>query len=321
MVSYLAKMNEWLKRHMFYIVLSALFVGFITPIQDSPALRSIVIGSFAYMTFITALDTSFKEFLRVLKNPLVSLWILVLIHVISPLIAWITGLALFSGNHSTQLGYLVASSTPIGVTSVIWTALTQGNVSIALVAVTLDTLIVPVMLPFFFKIVIGQELQIDYMQMMLQLLLMITVPSILGMALHDNSDGIVAPQVKTVAEFFSKIAFFAVIFINSALIGTDIAWDVSTLKIIVTTMLLVAVGYFTGFLGSYAFKNRPKETTLAMIYCVGLRNIGFGMVLALTFFPPAVAVPITMFMLFQQPFAAAIPYIFQKFKKNEISSR
>ncbi|MGL5513050.1 MAG: bile acid:sodium symporter family protein, partial [Sporomusa sp.] len=226
-----------------------------------------------------------------------------------------------SGNHSTQIGYLVASSTPIGVTSVIWTALTQGNVSIALVAVTLDTLIVPVMLPFFFKIVIGQELQIDYMHMVLQLLLMITIPSILGMTLHDCSHRIVAPPVKTVAAFFSKIAFFAVIFINAALIGADIAWDVSTLKIILTTMLLVAVGYFTGFLGSYAFENRSKETTLAMIYCVGLRNIGFGMVLALSFFPPAVAVPITMFMLFQQPFAAIIPYVFQKFKKNGINSR
>jgi predicted Na+-dependent transporter len=74
-----------------------------------------------------------------------------------------------------------------------------------------------------------------------------------------------------------------------------------------------------GFLGSYVFKDRSKETALAMIYCVGLRNISFGLVLALTFFPPPVAVPITMFILFQQPFAAMIPYLFRKINKKHLT--
>ncbi|MDF2568985.1 MAG: bass: bile acid transporter [Sporomusa sp.] len=316
MIHYLAKITDWLGQHMFFIVLSALFIGFVTPIGDSPVLRTVVVGSFAYMTFVTALGTSFKEFLRVLKKPFVPIWILVLIHIITPMIAWSAGLLLFPQDPLTRLGYLVGASTPIGVTSVIWTALAQGNVSIALVAVTLDTFIVPIMLPFFFKIVIGQSLQIDYMQMMVELLQMITIPSILGMALHDYSRGILTPVTKTVANFISKIAFFVVIFINAAIIGPDITWDLSTLKIILTTMILVAGGYMTGFVGSYVLKNRSKETTFAMIYCVGLRNASFGMVLALSFFPPAVAVPITMFMLFQQPFAAFIPYLFRKATKR-----
>lgn len=316
MIHYLAKITDWLGRHMFFIVLSALFIGFITPVVDSPALRTVVVGSFAYMTFVTALGTSLKEFLRVLKKPFVPMWILVLIHVVSPLIAWLAAFILFPHEPYTRLGYLVGASTPIGVTSVIWTSLAQGNVSIALVAVTLDTFIVPVMLPFFFKLVIGQALHIDYMQMMVQLLLMITIPSILGMALHDYSSGILTPVTKTVANFISKIAFFIVIFINAAIIGPDITWDLSTLKIVLTTMFLVIGGYMTGFLGSYVFKNRSKETALAMIYCVGLRNASFGMVLALSFFPPSVAVPITMFMLFQQPIAAVIPYLFRQAAKR-----
>ncbi|MDF2874162.1 MAG: bass: bile acid transporter [Sporomusa sp.] len=319
MVNCLEKVTAWLGQRMFLIVLSALLIGFISPISDSAALRAIVIGAFAYMTFVTALDTSFKEFLQVLKRPVIPIWILMLIHIVSPLIAWLTGLILFAGNQSVQLGYLLGASTPIGVTSVIWTALTQGNVSIALVAVTLDTLIVPVMLPFFFKVVIGQTLHIDYVQMMVQLLLMVTVPSILGMTLHDYSREILTPVIKTAASFISKIAFFAVIFVNAAIVGPSISWDISTLKIVLITMFLVAAGYLIGFLGSYVFKDRSKETALAMIYCVGLRNISFGLVLALTFFPPPVAVPITMFILFQQPFAAMIPYLFQKINKKHLT--
>ncbi|MBP2662488.1 MAG: bass: bile acid transporter [Firmicutes bacterium] len=312
MITYLAKLTGWLGQHMFYIVLSGLLLGFLIPLPDSPPLRIAAVGAFAYMTFVTALGTSLKEFLLVLKKPVIPLWILVLIHVITPLIAYIIGLFLFSGDHYSQLGYLVATSTPIGVTSVIWTAIAGGSVTIALVAVTLDTLIVPVMLPFFFKIVIGQTLQIDYIQMMVQLLAMITLPSMAGMLLHDYGKKDVLPgSLKILGNFLAKIAFFIVIFINAAIVGPDISWDLSTLKIVLVTMFLVAAGYFLGYLGSFVFKTRSKEITLAMIYCVGLRNASFGVVLALTFFPHAVAVPVTMTILYQQPFAAIIPYFFR----------
>lgn len=316
MTAYLEKFTAWLGQHMFLIVLSALLLGFLTPLSDSPGLRTIVVGAFSYMTFVTALGTSLKEFLQVLQKPIIPLWILVLIHLISPLLAWLTGLFLFAGSHSIQLGYLVAASTPIGVTSVIWTALAGGSVSVALVAVTLDTLVVPVMLPFFFKLVIGQALQIDYAQMMFQLLVMITIPSIVGMVIHDyGRKNILPPSLKITGNFIAKAAFFIVIFINSALVGPDIAWDLSTLKIVLVTMILVAAGYALGYLGSFICKKRSQEVALAMIYCVGLRNASFGVVLALTFFPHAVAIPVTMTMLYQQPFAAIIPHLFQQANK------
>lgn len=313
MITYLAKFTSWLGQHMFYIVLTGLLLGFLVPIPDSQALRTTAIGAFAYMTFVTALGTSLKEFVRVLKKPIVPLWILVLIHLVTPFTAYLAGLLLFSGDHYTQLGYLVGTSTPIGVTSVIWTAIAGGSVTIALVAVTLDTLIIPVILPFFFKIVIGQSLQIDYLQMMFQLLMMITLPSVAGMLIHDygKKDFLPAP-LKVIGNFLAKVAFFIVIFINASIVGPDISWDLSTLKIILVTMLIVAAGYFLGYLGSFIFKNRSREITLAMIYCVGLRNASFGVVLALTFFPHEVAIPVTMTILYQQPFAAIIPYFFRR---------
>lgn len=319
MINHLKKFTVWLGQHMFYIVLSALIIGFLTPLSDSPTLRAIVVGAFGYMTFVTALGTSLKEFLRVLKKPVIPLWILVLIHVISPLIAWLTGLLLFSDDQYTQLGFLVSASTPIGVTSVIWTALTGGSVSVALVAVTLDTLIVPIMLPFFFKAIIGQTLQIDYVQMMVQLLAMITIPSMVGMVIHDYSRKDILPEpIKVIGNFIAKVAFFVVIFINAALVGPDITWDLSTIRIILVTMLLVAAGYSMGYLGSFVCKKRSREIALAMTYCVGLRNASFGVVLALTFFPHAVAIPVTMTILYQQPIAAIIPYLYRQTDKKVI---
>lgn len=317
MINFLARITAWLGQHMFYIVLSGLLFGFLIPIPDSPAVRALAVGAFGYMTFVTALSTSLKEFIQVLKKPVIPLWILVLIHIATPLLAWLTALVFFSGSHYTQLGYLVGASTPIGVTSVIWTAIAGGSVTIALVAVTLDTLIVPVLLPFFFKAVVGQTLQLNYWEMMFQLLVMITIPSLIGMLIHDyGKKDILPPSVKVIGNFFAKVAFFIVIFINASIVGPDISWDLSTLKIVLVTMCLVASGYFMGYLGSRIFKDRSREIAVAMIYCVGLRNASFGVVLALTFFPHEVAIPVTMTILFQQPFAAIIPHFLGKLPKT-----
>lgn len=165
--------------------------------------------------------------------------------------------------------------------------------------------------------IIGQVLQINYGQMMLQLLSMITLPSIIGMLIHDYGPKNFAPHsLKVVGNFLARVAFFIVIFINAAIVSPDISWDLSTLKIILATMLLVAAGYLLGYLGSFIFKNRSREIAWAMIYCVGLRNASFGIVLALTFFPHTVAIPATMTILYQQPLAAIIPYFFRQSKQK-----
>jgi bile acid:Na+ symporter, BASS family len=316
MSDFFFKWNAWLGKKMFLIVLSGLLLGFSSPISDSPMLRTLVVALFAYMTFITSLETSFSQFFKVLTKPLVPLWILLLIHVVTPLLAWLIGVVFYPHDSLTRLGYLISASIPIGVTSIIWTSLTQGDVAVSLVAVTLDTLIAPVLLPAFFKILVGHALKIDYLHMAIQLLWMITIPSLAGMAVHDLSKGTIVSFSKSVGGFTSKIAFFFVIFMNAAVVGPLLHWDASIIKMLLLSLFMVVSGYFIGYLGSFALKDRSRGIVLAMIYNVGLRNISFGLVLALTFFPPTVAIPITLFMLYQQPIATLIPYIFRRVEEK-----
>ncbi|HAK73355.1 MAG TPA: hypothetical protein DCP36_06720 [Sporomusaceae bacterium] len=84
------------------------------------------------------------------------------------------------------------------------------------------------------------------------------------------------------------------------------------LKTLLVTLFIVIAGYSLGYLGSFATKDRSYATTIAMIYNVGLRNLSFGLVLALTYFPAAAALPITLGMLYQQPIAAIIPYLYKQ---------
>jgi predicted Na+-dependent transporter len=317
MLEHIAHINSWLGKRMFLLVLSALVIGFNIPIHDSPAVRVIVIALFAYMTFITALETSLRQFIKILSRPWVPLWALLLVHVVTPLLAWWAGYIFFPEDIYIRIGYLISASIPVGVTSVIWTSLANGNVAVSLVTVTVDTLIAPLFLPAFFAVTLGKSLQIDYVEMAIQLMWMITIPSIMGMVWHDLSNGKVAGFAKHIGGVTSKIAFTLVIVVNAAMVAPEITWDLTIVKMLVVTFSMVAVGYFIGYIGSFVFKNRPRDIAVAMIYNVGLRNISAGLVLALTQFPPPVAIPMTLYIMFQQPTAAAIPYILKRFSPQE----
>lgn len=307
-------LNDWLAKNMFFVVLSGLFLGFFITLSDSITLRRTVVVLFAYMTFVTALNTSLKDFISVLRKPWIPLWILFLVHFITPLTAWAAGILFYSDDPSIRLGYLIGASIPIGVTSIIWTSLVSGNLATSLVAVTLDTFIVPFVLPLFFHLVVGETINLNYLQMIEELVLMVTVPSILGMLIHDWTKGQVAVFSQSIGGATSKIGLFLVIAINSAIVVPQISWDLSIVKTIFVTLFIVSIGYFVGYLGSFALKNPMRSTVLTMIYNVGIRNNACGLVIALTYFPIRVAIPMTLSILFQQPLATIISHLYGRIK-------
>lgn len=291
--------------------MAGLTAGYLFPINNSALLRMTAVVLFAYITLVTSMGTSFRHFFAVLKQPRIPFWILILTHFITPLIAWVVGLIVYPDDPLIRIGYLIGASVPIGVSSIIWTSINRGYVAVSLVAVTLDTTIVPVIMPAFFKLVIGKTIEIDYWGMAIQLMLMVTLPSIIGMIWHDRSGGKIQPFADGIGGLTSKLALLFVIYINSGVAASGIVWSMSVLKIAVVTLSLVIMGYIVGYLGSLVFKDHSKPMKLTMMYNVGLRNISVGLVLALSYFPPPVAIPITLYILFQQPLAAAIPLLFK----------
>lgn len=312
----IVKWNRWLGEHLFLVVVPALILGLILPVNVN-GLKSMVIILFAYITFITSLSTSLKDFLKAFTKPLTPVWILILVHIFSPILAWIIGNALFPDDSLIRLGLLVGASIPMAVTSIIWTSLAEGDVALTLVAVTIDTFVVPFWLPAFLKVVAGYMVTIDFKSMLFDLLIMVTLPSILGMLLCDLSNRRMESVAKGLGGFSSKIVLAAVIFTNAVAISPSITWDFKTVKILLSIILLVAGSYILGYLGSLILKDKKMDQVTSFVYSVGMRNISFGAVLAIAYFPPTVAVPIALTMLFQQPIAALVAQILKKARNKE----
>jgi len=214
---------------------------------------------------------------------------------------------------------LISSSIPIGLTSIVWTGIAGGDVVLALVVVMLDTLLAPLILPGFFALVLGQSVAVNYSQMILDLILMIALPSIAGMALNDITKGKVDNFSQSLGGLTAKIGVFFIILINAAIIAPQIVWEMSIFKLLLVILLLMILllmilllmilllmlcGYLVGYLASFALRNRTRPIVLTMIFNVGMRNINFGFVLAMTYFPIAVAIPVILASIFNQPLAS-----------------
>ena len=307
----LNKIYSWMSRRIFICVFVSLAAGYFYPLTPTPFWQKTIMVLFAYMTFATALGTSFKEFLAVSRKPKIPLYILSVVHIVTPLTAWVVGKLFFPDSFNVQIGFLIGAAIPVGVTSIIWTSIVKGNVPVSLVTVTLDTIISPLLLPLFILAVIGVAVKINYMAMAIDLVLMITLPSIVGMLLHDQTGGATKGFVNGIGGILSRLSFFAVIFINSAFVTPFIVWSAFILKILLVTLLLVTAGYFIGY-GSSRLIGAGHGVTLAIVYNTGMRNIATGLVIASAYFPPDVAIPITMMILFQQPLAAVTAKVYEK---------
>ena len=316
MLNYFAAWNSWFGRNMFFVVLSALFFGFLTPVQTTEFWSMVAMLSFLYMTFIASIETSLKDFFHTLAKPGLAIWMLVLIHGVMPLIAYIIGLVFYPDNDYIRLGFLIGATIPIGVTSMIWSSMVGGDVPLSMVAVTLDTLVSPLLLPVFIALVAGKTIHINVLDLLVGLLWMITLPALLGMIIHDLTKGALDKYARSVGGFFSKIAIFLVVFINASAIAPEIHWNHSIIKLLLVILIVSVSGYSIGFLGSYLTKGHQRERMVTMIYGVGMRNNSLGLILALTYFPPAVAMPVTLSMLYQQPLAGMVWHLIKKFDQR-----
>lgn len=264
---------------------------------------------FALMTFAGSISLSFKDFLSVLKRPFPLVACLLILHVIMPLLALATGRVVFPHDPYTITGLVLAAAIPTGVSSFVWVSLYRGHIALTLSIILIDTLLAPVAVPGILSLLIGTSVHMDILSMMSSLFGMIVVPSLLGMALNEWTKGAVVPVWGPRLNPFSKLAMALVIAIN----GSVVAPYLSSISFRLVGMAVVIVGLAAaGYLLSYAISalmGWSESEQVALIFNGGMRNISAGAVLAVSYFPAPVAVPVVLGMVFQQILASLVGYL------------
>ena len=293
----------YLNSHMIFFMLFAMVSGWLAG-DSMNFLRGAVPFMFGYMTLVTALKTSWKDLGIIFRKPLPLVSIVILQHILMPVVASLLCRTFFAGRHELILGFILLSALPIGITAVIWTGLGKGDVALSLTAATVDTMLSPIMVSGVILLFAGQHVTLDYSAMIRSLILMIVIPSIIGLTINDLSRGSFYGRSIKYLGIPSFVCMCAVIMINVGL-SRQAAAELFTRApaIILLTLTLALSNFLTGWLLAKVFGFKESAVN-SSIFCAGIRNTSVGLVLALGHFPVEASIPVLVAMIFQQPFAA-----------------
>lgn len=258
---------------------------------------------FACMSFANSITIHPKEMTEIARFPLSFTFVLIGLHILMPILAFMLGWLVFPNDLLTRTGLLLAFSIPTGIVSLMWISIYGGNRTLALCVILVNTLLAPILIPATLTVFLGTVIDLDSTGMLMGIFWMVVAPSVLALIIHAFKPRWVQP-IHTIGAPLTKIGLLVVICLNSSVAAPYFrAMDMHLVIIIITVLFLAITGYFLGLiLGRIGQVNEAEKMSM-MLLC-GMRNIGVGAAIAVVYFPPLATLPVIVGTLFQQILAA-----------------
>lgn len=304
------QLNQFIQRWMPILTPLSLVIGVLLENIGGHLLFFVPI-LFACMTFISSLNLKFRDIQVFKEYPKTILFIIAFLHILMPLWAFFLAETIFD-DRLLSIGFLLSVAVPTGVTSVIWVTISKGNLPLCLAIILIDTLLAPFLMPMTIHLVVGESIQLATGSLILDLIWMIVLPSIFGMLMNEWTKGALQEKLGKPLALVSKLCLFSIIMINSSAIAPYVKIINGELAAVIGLVLFVAIsGYtFSLILSRLFWKSSADQATF--IFNAGMRNIAVGVVIATTYFPSKVAMPIVFGMLFQQVLASVFYKIIRR---------
>ena len=248
MLDWTIQVDKVLKKYMILaaplsLAAGVLFPGFFD--RFSPAVPWL----FAGMTFCGSLGSRLGQLAEEFRHPKGLLAVLALLHLVMPLAAWGLGNLFFSYNPYFVVGILLEYTIPTAVASLMWIGIYQGSTTLGLAVLMADVLLSPVAIPLTVQALAGSSVQVDAAGMVMDLLLMVTIPALLAMGVNRWTKGRAARDWSPRLSLVSKLCMMLVIAANSTKVAPYFAHLNGTLVGIAAVILaLTALGYLLGWL-------------------------------------------------------------------------
>ena len=298
------KLNLFFQRFMPIFPLLCVITGILSA-EYSSKLLFLIPYIFAFMTFASSLNMKFRDIEVFKKYPKTILFTIAFLHIIMPVWAYFLAELLFNDPLLT-IGFVISVAVPTGVSSLMWVSLCKGNIPLSLAIILIDTLLAPILLPLIVHVIAGKSVEIETASIMLDLLWMIVLPSIIAIFVNEFGNEQFNNKMKKKLPLFSKFSILSIILINSSVIAPYVKNFSSDLIFVVLLVLILTLsGYAIAFTIAH-FTWKDKETKISFIFNAGMRNIAVGVVIATSYFPGTVAMPIVLGMLFQQLLASIV---------------
>jgi sodium/bile acid cotransporter 7 len=250
-------MSSFFAKHWFLIVLtlgvgSALvWPGAMHPVTDPFEPRRFI----AISLFLMAWTMPTESLLAEMRHPYASLWAVLLSYGFLPPAAWLLGF--LAPVPDVRIGLILVSTVPCTLSAaVLWTRLAGGNEATALLIVMGTTFTSWFLTTVWLTLLTGAVVELDGAAMMLDLLLSLVVPVIVGQALRLIPAGVrIAERYKVVLGVLAQGFVMAVVLKAGVTVGDKLqdrdAWNVPTILLwsivlaVALHLIAVAAGWFS----------------------------------------------------------------------------
>jgi BASS family bile acid:Na+ symporter len=292
-----------------YFAIWVVLFGLIAYLAPAPfvSLKPYMDWFFALTMFGIGAVLQIEDFKRILQRPLIVLIGCSAQFTIMPFGAFLLA-KLFHLPPEIAVGLILTGSAPGAMASNVMSYIAKADTAYSVSLTTVSTLLCPLLTPGLTYLLARSNLEIPFLDMVLDVIYMVIVPLFIGFAVRHYFK----EKLQKILPVFPAISVTFIIFICSLVIALNTDYLPKVTGLILTAAVLLNIyGMFAGYtVGSIFRMNLKRKRTLTIE--IGMQNAGLGTALALAHFDEKAAIPAAIFVFICIITASVMAEIWQK---------
>ncbi len=300
------KIIKFVERNVSLVLLLGIPLGLIFPFFGSLkwSLKYILM----FVLFVSFLKIDFGELIEFIKKPFLPIYItfsnLLLIPVGLFYVFYLLGT-----KNSLLTSLLLLSSVPSGVASAAMTGLSEGDSVLTLIITIFSHFAAPVTIPIIFYLLMGKIVKLDYIGISLTMAELILVPFVVAL-LFKTFFKKITNSITKIGTFLTAVPISSISLIVMSVNAPFIyKHPVSVLEYLAVIYPVYFLFAFLGLTEALFLNNRQK---IAVANSKVFMNVSIGIVIAMQFFSPEVALIMTLSQIPWPTMLAPMNFIYKK---------
>ncbi|WP_428653772.1 bile acid:sodium symporter family protein [Runella sp.] len=238
-------------------------------------LKGLIVPLLQIIMFGMGTTMSFEDFIGVVKTPKAVFIGIIGHYMIMPTLGYIIANS-FDFEPEIAAGIILVGCSPSGLASNVISFIAKANVALSITVTAVSTLLAPLLTPLLMKLLGGQFIEVNFLDMVWEIFKIIIIPVSIGFLINKLTKGR-AEWLQKVLPIISMVGIALIIVVITAAGQKDLQ-KVGFL-LIICSLIHNCFGYFFGYWAGRAIGLNEQDSRTTAIE-VGLQNAGLASGLA-----------------------------------------
>lgn len=290
------KILNFIENNLLLLAIGAAVLGLAVP-SIGIVLEAGISPLLAALMLVISLTFDAHAVKIVFQKPSRQIWALALVYGPMSIAGWLTG-RVFFGSGNLAAGQTLVGTLPTDVSAPLLVLLARGNVALAAVLNAVNTALSPFIVPFLFLALTGIELLVPVGAVILELVLVVLVPTIVGVFLRTRFP----KRVGRYDRLYPSLGSILYLLLLLAVIGpnaeTILGYGWYAVVIALAALVLNLIGYAVGSVARVFTSDRGE--LIAYLFTVSKKEFSIAAAFVVSSgLPTEVAVPAAFFAVIQ----------------------